>query len=277
MYIKDIVKVFDFPQRIVYKAITYVDTYFQHKPLHNVNIYHISAVCVLMALQYNDCCVHNNINQLFALIKTIPNVIDIEFDILNALNYDLGMMNVYDYICMFFKEGVLFKNYNDKNDEDDYKFEVEYLLKRSLDLLCMLIGDERFVDFHPFIMAITIIRIVCEMNSVLFDKELFQYTYNINFKHINYVQCLFVIKTILPYIMNDNAQSNYNNNNSKFNHNNNKRNDYNSNVYSTSFPTTIEYSSNTYNVNQTQSACVKYSFSPDFLSSSTVDSLCSPH
>ena len=77
--------------------------------------------------------------------------------------------------------------------------------------------------------------------------------------------------------MNDNAQSNYNNNNSKFNHNNNKRNDYNSNVYSTSFPTTIEYSSNTYNVNQTQSACVKYSFSPDFLSSSTVDSLCSPH
>ena len=283
MYIKDIIKVFNFPQQILYKAITYMDTYFQHKQSSNINIYHISAVCVLMALKYNDCCVHNNINQLFALIKTIPNVLDIEFDILNALDYDLGMMSVYDYICILFKEGVLFTNDNNRNNEDDYKYEVEDLLQCVMDLLLLLVDDERFVDFNPFIMAITIIRIVCEMNSALFDKEMFQYTCNVNFKQVNYVQCLFVIKMILPYIMKDNAQSKYNNN--KFNYNNiiinDQRNDYNNtinnnNVYSTSFPTTVEYS-NTCNINQKQSSYIKYSFSPDFYSSSTVDSLCSPY
>ena len=267
MYIKDIIKAFSFPQQVLYKAITYMDIYFQHKQLANVNIYHISAVCVLMALQYNECCAHNNITQLFALIKMIPNVLDIEFDILNALDYNLGMLSVYDYICMFFKEGVLFRNYNSKTEEDDYKYESEYLLQCAKNLLCMLVNDERFVDFNPFIMAITIIRIVCEANSVLFDKELFQYRYNINFKHINYVQCLFVIKTILPYILKDNIQNKYNN--SKFNYNN---------IINITQKNVLKYSNNTYSITRKpSSSSVKYSFSPDLRSSSTVDSLSSPY
>ena len=266
MYVKDIIKAFNFPQQVLYKAITYIDTYFHHKQLINANIYHISAVCVLMALQYNECCVHNNITQLFTLMKTIPNVLDIEYDILNVLDYDLGMMSVYDYICMLFKEGVLFRNYNSKTEENDYKYEVEYLLKCAKDLLCLLVNDERFVDFSPFIMAITIIRIVCEANSVLFDKEMFQYTYNINFKHINYVQCLFVTKTILPYIMKDNVQNKYNNSKCKYN-----------NIINITQKNVLKYSNNTYSINQKPSSYVTSSFSPDLRSSSTVDSLSSPY
>lgn len=206
-----------------------------------------------MALQYNECCVNNNIHELLTLVKMIPHAYEIEFDILKVLNYDLGMLSVYDYIYSFFKEGVLFRKSDLTYKEDEY--EVEYLLESAVHIMEMLINDERYVDFTSLTMAVTIIRIACEMNSILFDSNIFQQVHNINFNKVNYVQCFFVIKAILPYVIREH------------NNNNNDAITYkciNNNTYKHSSIKTW---------NNKQSPYIKYSVSPDMQSSSTIDSI----
>jgi hypothetical protein len=245
LYIKDIINALNYSKTVLYKAILYLDIYCLHKSLYNVNIYQISTICIFIALQFNECCVNNNINELFVLLKLIPRLLELEQDILKTLNFDLGMLTVYDYINLYFTKGVLFTN-NPISKED--LFEIEFLLAFSIDLLWLLIDDDRFLDFTPQTLALTIIRIATEKNSVSFDNKLFQLAYNINFKQMNHVQCFFVIKTILPYIIKETHLTNMN-----------KHSNLNANNLCIS--------------NSEKASNINYSVSPEHPSSSTLDSI----
>ena len=245
LYIKDIINALNYSKTVLYKTILYLDIYCLHKSLYNINIYQISTICIFIALQFNECCVNNNINELFVLLKLIPRLLELEQDILKTLNFDLGMLTVYDYINLYFTKGVLFTN-NPISKED--LFEVEFLLAFSVDLLWLLIDDDRFLDFTPQTLALTIIRIATEKNSVSFDNKLFQLAYNINFKQMNHVQCFFVIKTILPYIIKETHLTNMN-----------KHSNLNANNLCIS--------------NSEKASNINYSVSPEHPSSSTLDSI----
>lgn len=211
-YIKDIVNVLKYSKGVLYKAILYLDTYFLRKQCYNINIYQISTICILISVQFNECCINNNIKELSILLHCIPHLLQLEQDILTTLNYNLGMLTVYDYINTFFSYGVLFTS-NAISHEDI--FEAEYVLSYAMNILFMLVDDYCFLDFTPHVMAITIIRIALENSAVSFDDIHFQKVYDVNFHHIDYVKCLFVLKAILPYVMKDERNSNrsINNNN----------------------------------------------------------------
>ena len=246
LYIKDIINALNYSKLVLYKAILYLDVYCLQKPLYHVNIYQISTICIFISLQFNDCCVNNKINELFVLLNLIPQLIELEQDILKTLNFDLGMLTVYDYINIYFSKGVLFNN-NSVSKED--LFEVEFLLAFSIDILWLLVDDDRFLDFTPQTLALTIIRIATEKNSVSFDSKQFQQAHNINFKQMNHVQCFFVIKAILPYIIKETLENTMN-----------KHSNLNANNLCIS--SSSEKASNMY-----------YSVSPEHPSSSTLDSI----
>ena len=59
------------------------------------------------------------------------------------------------------------------------------------------IDDDRALDFSPYVLAMTIIKSVCEKNSQ-FSIEQFEYVKDINFKNVRFFQCNFVMNCIYP-------------------------------------------------------------------------------
>lgn len=137
--INNLVTHFGFQSMILYKSICLMDEIYLKNEVSIEKIEIISAICVLLALKFNECCksyntdnckstnendiiYHTylgsnkknnknkaNIGGFFRYIKkNINNFIFWEALCLKYLNYNLGKYSAYDYLLLFFRLGLVF-------------------------------------------------------------------------------------------------------------------------------------------------------------------------
>lgn len=138
--INNLVTNFGLKAMILYKSICLMDEIYLKNEVSIENIEIISAICVLLAIKFNECCkpyntdsyMSENVNDIiyhtylgsnkkdknkanlggfFLYIKkNINNLIFWEALCLKYLNYNLGKYSAYDYLVLFFRLGLVFCN-----------------------------------------------------------------------------------------------------------------------------------------------------------------------
>ena len=122
---------------LFYKALNLVNQIFLENDLPIDIIDNVASVCLLLVVEYNECCVHlglkenltedeidflylknsgkegtrhkSNLRGLFSYIKkNVYNYNILEVLCLKYLNYDLGRYSAYDYLILFFELGIFF-------------------------------------------------------------------------------------------------------------------------------------------------------------------------
>lgn len=225
--IKFLVKNFGLKSMIFYKSLCLINQIFFENNISLDNIDIISSICVLLVAEYNDCCIpslleekltnneidilyhlennkenkehKSNLRGLFRYIKKyIYNYKYWEILCLKYLNYDLGKYSAYDYLILFFKLGIYFCEEN---------IDIIDKLKFSINILDLIIYDEKFCDFSQYTFAMSIIKVVFE-NDNFFDKKIFKYIYGVDLSKNKYIECSNLIKNILNrYINNEYSRS----------------------------------------------------------------------
>lgn len=192
--IRYLVKILNYSRLILYKAIHYMDKIYLESLMPIELIENVSTICVLFAIQFNECCSIISLEDLFTFVRLIPQFNELEIQCLIALDYDLGSETPFDFINSTFSHGIVFSN------ENSPIFDVNNLYGQCVCFMDKFIEDDRALDFNPYILALTIIKFVCEKNPY-FNLDIFQSTYDINFKHNNFAQCYCIVNYISPAIM----------------------------------------------------------------------------
>ena len=184
---------------VLYKAILYMDKLFLQSEMSLFLIDNVSTICVLLSLQFNECCSTISLEDLFTLARLIPNYNELEIECLKCLQYDLSGYTTFDYLNWAFAQGVMF--------DSEYPYDINALYKQCIIFMNNFIEDDRALDFNPYVLAMTIIKFICEKNQA-FHSEIVEYIYNINYREINFAQCY----CILYYVTKskkENKQSSY--------------------------------------------------------------------
>ena len=187
--IRYLVSTLHYSNTVLYKAILYMDTIFLQSEMSLSLLENVSTLCVLMSLQFNECCSTISLEDLFTLVRLIPNYNELEIECLKCLQYDLSGYTTYDYINRAFAQGVIF--------DSEYPYDINALYKQCTIFMNNFIEDDRALDFSPFVLAMTIIKYICEKNKA-FHSEIVEEIYEINYRSINYAQCY----CILYYVTN---------------------------------------------------------------------------
>lgn len=190
--IRYLVKVLHYSPTVLYKAIAYMDKIFLSSETHVKLINNVSTICVLLSLQFNECCSKIPMEDLFTLIRLIPNYNELEIHCLICLGYDLSVDTPYDYINRAFTSGIVFLK------ENDPTFDINILYSQCLMFMDGFIEDERALDFSSDVLAMTIIKLNCEQYSH-FNSKVFQYVYDISFRNSNYALCYCILVNIVAY------------------------------------------------------------------------------
>ena len=187
---------FSIPNYIIHKAIYYLDYIYLN---NNVSFDYISTICIiclLFAIQFNECCSKSSTIDFKGFrnyIQNIQNLKEIEIYCLKYLDYNLGMYSSLDYINLFFSLGVIFPNQN--TNIDDY-IDISFLYFNCISALEIIIEDNYSLEFSSYTIALSIIKITLE-NFGCFDSEIFKKIYGINFTKEKYIQCQNSLKYIL--------------------------------------------------------------------------------
>ena len=195
--IRYLVNALHYSNTVLYKAILYMDTIFLNSEMSLSLIDNVSTICVLLSLQFNECCSTISLEDLFTLVRLIPHYNELEIECLKSLQYDLGGYTTFDFINWAFAQGVIF--------DTEYPYDINALYKQCIVCMNNFIEDDRALDFNPFVLAMTIIKYICEKNQA-FHSEIVEHIYNINYRSNNYAQCY----CILYYVTNakkDNKKS----------------------------------------------------------------------
>ena len=211
-----------------YKALNLVNQIFLENDLPIDIIDNVSSVCLLLVVEYNECCFpsvleenltkdqrdllyinksdkegkrhKSDLRGLFHYIKkNVYNYNILEVLCLKYLNYDLGRYSAYDYLILFFELGIIFC---------EEKVNIKDKLKYCVNILDLIIYDEKFCDFSQYTFAMSIIKITLE-NDSLFDKKIFKYIYGVDLSKSKYVKCSNLIKNILDKSMNEYFNENF--------------------------------------------------------------------
>lgn len=197
--IRHIVISFNYPISVIYKALVYLDNICLNIQINYKNILNISTICVLFALQFNECCTKISLFEILSLVKTIPNFHELEIFCLQTLNYNLSFLSVYDYINNLFYYSKLLNTKSILKRKVIYN---DYL--NCLHLMNLFIEDDRALDFPPFVIAMSIIKFILEKKSY-FNIDIIHNIYNVNWKIQMYLNCNYILNTLFNkvYIRNN--------------------------------------------------------------------------
>jgi hypothetical protein len=166
--------------------------------LFNYSIEVISSVCVLIAYEFNECCTKNdgkiNLKGFSSFYKNFSNLIEVQTLILKKLNYNLGELNCFDYINLFFSYGIIFNNNNNNNKNNTININKNY--QECLFLLENFIEDCNYLKYSDYVIAVSIIKYVF-INYEYYNEKIFNEIYNINNKNDIYKNCQFEINLLL--------------------------------------------------------------------------------
>ena len=219
---------FGLKSMLFYKALNLVNQIFLENDLPIDIIDSVASVCLLLVVEYNECCVpsvleenltkdekallyinntvkegtrhKSNLRGLFSYIKkNVYNYNILEVLCLKYLNYDLGRYSAYDYLLLFFGLGIFFS---------EEKVNIKDKLKYCINILDLIIYDEKFCDFSQYTFAMSIIKITLE-NDCLFDKKIFKHIYGVDLSKSKYVKCSNLIKKILDKSINEYINKNF--------------------------------------------------------------------
>ena len=197
--IKILSNLFSFSKISYYKAIHYLDQIYINNPSISIDLIEkISSVCLLLSVQFNECCSQNsNIDiKTFIqfLLSKITNLNEIEILCLKNLDYNLEIYSSYDYLNLFFSHGLIFPNEN-KIIEQNEDSNIINLYLKCVNILDIIIEDYNCLGYTQYIIAVSIIGMVLTQ-SKLFSIETFKYVYGINLLKEKYRKCQNVLKSI---------------------------------------------------------------------------------
>ena len=197
--IKILSNLFSFSKISYYKAIHYLDQIYINNPSISIDLIEkISSVCLLLSVQFNECCSQNsNIDiKTFIqfLLSKIQNLNEIEILCLKNLDYNLEIYSSYDYLNLFFSHGLIFPNEN-KIIEQNEDSNIINLYLKCVNILDIIIEDYNCLGYTQYIIAVSIIGMVLTQ-SKLFSIETFKYVYGINLLKEKYRKCQNVLKSI---------------------------------------------------------------------------------
>ena len=197
--IKILSNLFSFSKISYYKAIHYLDQIYINNPSVSIDLIEkISSVCLLLSVQFNECCSQNsNIDiKTFIqfLLSKITNLNEIEILCLKNLDYNLEIYSSYDYLNLFFSHELIFPNEN-KIIEQNEDSNIINLYLKCVNILDIIIEDYNCLGYTQYIIAVSIIGMVLTQ-SKLFSIETFKYVYGINLLKEKYRKCQNVLKSI---------------------------------------------------------------------------------
>ena len=219
---------FGLKSMLFYKALNLVNQIFLENDLPIDIIDSVASVCLLLVVEYNECCVpsvleenltkdekdllyinntvkegtrhKSNLRGLFSYIKkNVYNYNILEVLCLKYLNYDLGRYSAYDYLLLFFELGIFFS---------EEKVNIKDKLKYCINILDLIIYDEKFCDFSQYTFAMSIIKITLE-NDGLFDKKILKHIYGVDLSKSKYTKCSNLINKILDKSINEYFNKNF--------------------------------------------------------------------
>ena len=172
--IKILSNLFSFSKISYYKAIHYLDQIYINNPSISIDLIEkISSVCLLLSVQFNECCSQNsNIDiKTFIqfLLSKIKNLNEIEILCLKNLDYNLEIYSSYDYLNLFFSHGLIFPNEN-KIIEQNEDSNIINLYLKCVNILDIIIEDYNCLGYTQYIIAVSIIGMVLTQ-SKLFSIE----------------------------------------------------------------------------------------------------------
>ena len=210
---------FNLGKNIIFKAIGAMDEIYlnnENIPLENIEI--ISSVCVLLSVQFNDCCSkenkiklarinqkncnkNQNINDSFIyvnnakclnqyLIKNVKNLMYWETFCLKKLKYNLSKYTTFDYIKLFFSLGIIFTNES---------IDMNNIFCSSINILEIITNHYNICKYSQYVIAMSIIYIQFN-NNKYFDKKIFKYIYGVNFDKEKYTTCINYINNVLKLV-----------------------------------------------------------------------------
>ena len=221
--IKKISNIFNLSKNSIYKAINYLDEIYLNYPISPQLIEKISSICLMLSIQFNECCTKKTNEDLIGFrkyLKTIKDIKNIELLCIQCLNYELCYFSSFDYLNLFFSLGFIFPNKNKINQND---INITNLYFQCINILNIIIEDIRYLELDPYILSLSIIKLICSQ-SIYFNENIIQYIYGINLSKEKYIKCINNIKIILStlkqsfidiiylnnfHMMNNNPQNTY--------------------------------------------------------------------
>ena len=229
--IKYLVNTFGLKSIVLYKSINFMNQIFLEKEIPIENIENIASLCVLIATEFNDCCMHTvaedyiNKNEYDILyyshsnkdqIKNNQNNNDLieeerikhKTNLIGLFNYIRKTINNYKYLELICLK---YLNYDlGKYSAYDYiilffelgiffskeNIDIYELLKTCINILDFITSDKRSCDYNQYTLAMSIIKVTLE-NNVFFDKSVFKYIYGVDLSKKKYINCSNMIKNIL--------------------------------------------------------------------------------
>ena len=221
-----LIKNFGLNSMVFYKAINLLDQIFLNNNQISIdNIEIIALICVLLVVEFNECCMPNNEDQedilgkneneiifhttfndnnyknklnlggLFFYIKSnVNNFKYWEILCLKILNYNLGKYSSYDYLILFFRLGIFFSKET---------IDINSKLKNCLNILDYIINDAKSCFFSQYTIAMSIINVAFE-KEIFFDKNIFKNIYGVDLTKKKYIKCSNMIKNVLASKKNSN-------------------------------------------------------------------------
>jgi hypothetical protein len=184
---------FSIPEILVHKAMRYLDYIYLNNTVSFDLISNICIVCLLFAIQFNDCCSKSSGIDFQGFrnnLQNIPNLRELENYCLKCIDYNLGLYTSLDYINLFFSLGIIFPYKNIPN------IDISFLFFNCVSALEIIIENNNCLGYSSYTIALSTIKITLE-NFDCFDCEIFKKIYGINFNKERYIQCENSLKYIL--------------------------------------------------------------------------------
>ena len=175
----DNIKQFNCSKGIYYKALCYLDRLYLNSNIDIKYLVDISSICVLLAYKFNESQVNSKLKDILRSIKTNKRYSFypvIEMKILKLLQYHLCFLTAYDYINIFFSNNMII-NLPKRLGEQMYISAINFIDNFS--------NDNRFCDFTPYIIAVSILYFIFKGKISTFD-----------YSNISYHQCLFILNAL---------------------------------------------------------------------------------
>ena len=192
-FIKMQANFFSIPDILVHKAMSYLDYIYLNNTVSFDLISNICIVCLLFAIQFNDCCSKSSGIDFQGFrnnLQNIPNLRELENYCLKCIDYNLGLYTSLDYINLFFSLGIIFPYKNIPN------IDISFLFFNCISALEIIIENNNCLCYSSYTIALSTIKITLE-NFDCFDCEIFKKIYGINFNKERYIQCENSLKYIL--------------------------------------------------------------------------------
>ncbi len=168
--IKILSNLFSFSKISYYKAIHYLDQIYINNPSISIDLIEkISSVCLLLSVQFNECCSQNSNLDIKTfiqfLLSKIKNLNEIEILCLKNLDYNLEIYSSYDYLNLFFSHGLIFPN-EKKTIEQNEDSNIINLYLKCVNILDIIIEDYNCLGYTQYIIAVSIIGMLLHQSKL---------------------------------------------------------------------------------------------------------------